>query len=158
MKTSFHPDEIADYQVEFKGRLDGIEIHIRDIGLPYDPSLIQGYDPAANILEQDMEGLGSFLIKQTMGEYRFNNLGVRGKEVAPEIVVLPPDPQQQQVFAFVIAVFHAFAERLQHGDADFVVFLFQRIYGCSCCRTLHQQRVFFFRVRKLQEYVCEIGL
>ncbi|HNR27388.1 MAG TPA: ATP-binding protein [Bacteroidales bacterium] len=87
MKTSFHPDEIADYQVEFKGRLDGIEIHIRDMGLPYDPSLIQGYDPAANILEQDMEGLGSFLIKQTMGEYRFNNLGVRGKEVAPEIVV-----------------------------------------------------------------------
>ena len=51
------------------------------MGLPYDPSLIQGYDPAANILEQDMEGLGSFLIKQTMGEYRFNNLGVRGKEV-----------------------------------------------------------------------------
>lgn len=51
------------------------------MGLPYAPHLVPSYDPAADLLEQDMSGLGSFLISKTMDEYRFNNLGIKGKEV-----------------------------------------------------------------------------
>ncbi len=81
MKTSFLPDEEDVYDIEFIRRLDGIEIHIHDMGLPFDPLLMPNYDPTADLMEQDMEGLGSFLVKETMDEYRFNNLGVKGKEV-----------------------------------------------------------------------------
>ena len=81
LKTSFLPGEEGTFNVKFIERLDGIEIRIHDMGLPYDPSLTPDYDPMSNLLEQDMEGLGSFLVKQTMDEYRFSNLGVKGKEV-----------------------------------------------------------------------------
>ncbi len=81
LKTSFLPGEEGIFDVRFLGRLDGIEIHIHDMGLPFDPSLTPDYDPNSNLMEQDMEGLGSFLVKQTMDEYRFINLGVKGKEV-----------------------------------------------------------------------------
>ncbi len=81
MKTSFMPGEDGVYDVEFIQRLDGIEIHIHDMGLPYDPALTPDYDPKADLLEQDMEGLGSFLIRETMDKYQFNNLGIKGKEV-----------------------------------------------------------------------------
>ena len=81
LNNSFIPDEESEFDVKFFKRLDGIEIHVHDMGLPYDPSIAPVYDPSGNLLEQDLEGLGSFLIKKTMDEYRFNNLGIKGKEV-----------------------------------------------------------------------------
>ena len=81
MQTSFAPGEEGEYEVHFICRLDGIAIHIKDMGLPYDPGYTTEYDPKANLLEQDIEGLGTFLIRETMDEYRFNNLGVKGKEI-----------------------------------------------------------------------------
>jgi serine/threonine-protein kinase RsbW len=78
---SFLNDEEAEFDLHFLKNLDGIEIHIHDMGLPYDPDMAPVYDPAADLLKQDMSGLGSFLISKTMDQYRFNNLGVKGKEV-----------------------------------------------------------------------------
>jgi anti-sigma regulatory factor (Ser/Thr protein kinase)/GNAT superfamily N-acetyltransferase len=104
MKTSFLPGEEGVYDVEFIQRLDGIEIHIHDMGLPYDPALMPDYDPKADLLEQDMEGLGSFLISETMDEYRFNNLGIKGKEVVlikyfdtPRIAAEQEEPREAEV-------------------------------------------------------------
>jgi anti-sigma regulatory factor (Ser/Thr protein kinase)/GNAT superfamily N-acetyltransferase len=104
MKTSFLPGEEGVYDVDFIQRLDGIEIHIHDMGLPYDPSLTPDYDPKADLMEQDMEGLGSFLIRETMDEYRFNNLGVKGKEVVlikyfdtPRIASEQEEPKEAEV-------------------------------------------------------------
>jgi anti-sigma regulatory factor (Ser/Thr protein kinase)/GNAT superfamily N-acetyltransferase len=78
---SFLLDEEAEFDLHFLKNLDGIEIHIHDMGLPYDPDMAPVYDPAADLLKQDMSGLGTFLISKTMDQYRFNNLGVKGKEV-----------------------------------------------------------------------------
>ncbi len=79
--TSFIKDEIGEYDVHFLQRLDGIEIHVHDMGLPYDPESAPIYDPKADIFDRDLDGLGSYLIKKTMNEYCFNNLGNKGKEV-----------------------------------------------------------------------------
>lgn len=78
---SFLNDKEAEFDLHFLKNLNGIEIHIHDMGLPYDPDMAPVYDPAADLLKQDMSGLGSFLISKTMDQYRFNNLGVKGKEV-----------------------------------------------------------------------------
>lgn len=81
LKTSFLPGEKGEFDIQFIQNLDGIEIHIHDMGLPYDPDTAPAYDPKADLMEQDLEGLSYFLVRETMDEYRFNNLGVRGKEV-----------------------------------------------------------------------------
>jgi len=81
INNSFLPGESGEINLHFFKRFDGIEIHIHDMGLPYDPSLEPVYDPKANLLEKGTLGLGSFLISQTMDEFRFNNLGIKGKEV-----------------------------------------------------------------------------
>jgi len=72
IKNAFAPNEAAEIDIIFLHRLDGIEIHIHDMGLPYDPT--------ADLAEEDLDGLGSFLIKQMTDEYHFNNLGIKGKE------------------------------------------------------------------------------
>ncbi len=78
---SFNPDEDATYDVSFFKRLDGIEIQIHDMGLPYDPGIEPVYDPLAGLHDRDLQGLGTYLISKTMDEYRFNNLGIKGKEM-----------------------------------------------------------------------------
>ncbi len=81
INNSFFPEEDAEFDIQFLKLMDGIEIHVHDMGLPYNPGLTPVYDPTADLLEQDMGGLGTFLINKTMDEYRFNNLGIKGKEV-----------------------------------------------------------------------------
>lgn len=103
INNSFNSDEEAEFNVHFIKRLDGIEIHVHDMGLPYDPSSAPVFDPAADLLEKGLDGLGSFLIGKVMNEYRFNNLGIKGKEVVmikyfdtPVIAreqSIPPEPE-----------------------------------------------------------------
>lgn len=78
---SFGQDEEAEFDIHFLQKLNGIEIHIHDMGLPYDPDSASSYNPAADPHGQDLSGLGTFLIRQTMDEYAYNNLGVKGKEI-----------------------------------------------------------------------------
>jgi len=56
------------------------------MGLPYDPNMVPTYDPKGDIAEQNLDGLGSFLINQMVDEYWYNNLGIKGKEV---VVFMP---------------------------------------------------------------------
>lgn len=81
INNSFSPEEDAEFDIQFLQLPDGIEIHVHDMGLPYDPGSAPVFDPSADLLKQEMGGLGTFLIRKTMDEYRFNNLGIKGKEV-----------------------------------------------------------------------------
>ncbi|MEI8174254.1 MAG: ATP-binding protein [Deltaproteobacteria bacterium] len=59
----------------------GIKIKIKDKGIPFDPSHIQPYNPDAGDLESaSATGLGLHIIKESMDEVFFNNLGMEGKE------------------------------------------------------------------------------
>jgi serine/threonine-protein kinase RsbW len=81
IKNAFAPHEESSIDITFLRRPDGIEITIHDMGLPYDPNMAPSYDPAQSIFDQDMEGLGNFLIQQSVNEYAFHNLGIKGKEM-----------------------------------------------------------------------------
>ncbi|MCF7974092.1 MAG: GNAT family N-acetyltransferase [Phycisphaerae bacterium] len=78
--NAFAPNERASLDVTIYQRLDGIELRVHDMGLPYDPNMAPVYDPQGD-LEKNTDGLGSFLITQMVDEYQFNNLGNKGKEV-----------------------------------------------------------------------------
>jgi len=81
IKNAFTPDEEATIDISFCQRLDGMEIHIHDMGLPYDPENVPAFDPTADLAEADLEGLGTFLVNKMVDEYRFQNLGIKGKEM-----------------------------------------------------------------------------
>lgn len=81
IKQSFGVDEESEFDIRFINRPDGIEICIHDMGLPYDPDAEPVFDPDSESDKLNTEGLGTFLIRKTMDEYRYNNLGVKGKEV-----------------------------------------------------------------------------
>lgn len=81
IKNAFAPHEEAEFDITFLRRLDGIEIRVHDMGLPYDPNMAPAYHPVRDLEQGNLDGLGSFLIRQFADEYRFNNLGIKGKEV-----------------------------------------------------------------------------
>jgi len=137
INNSFMGDEVAEYDIHLLKRLNGIEIHIHDMGLPYDPEVAPVFDPRADLLKQDLSGLGLFLISKTMDEYRFNNLGIQGKEIVlikhfntPNIadessryvepeVVLPPAAGQPVV------------------QIDFNIRLMEKVEALEVCRCVY---------------------
>jgi len=61
------------------GKSYQFEIHIFEKGKPYNPSEIQTYEPI-KCLDDNLSGLGTFLMKSLSDEVQFNNLGRKGKE------------------------------------------------------------------------------
>ena len=57
-----------------------MEIVIRDKGMPFSPDEIPDYDPAAPANSDNADGLGMFLLKKSVDEVHFRNLGRDGKE------------------------------------------------------------------------------
>lgn len=114
---SFMQDEEGEFDLRFIRRPDGIEIHVHDLGLPYNPKDDPVFDPAADLDNQNLSGLGTFLIRNTMDEYAYHNLGKDGKEMVllkyfessvsisndsmhkePEVVLPPlPDPSVPKI-------------------------------------------------------------
>jgi len=104
IQHSFSPDEKGEYTIRFIQRIDGLEIHLHDMGIPYDPDMEPLYNPSEDVLKNNLEGLSSFLIRRTMDEYRYNNLGVKGKELVlikylktPRIAEESPEPVQPEI-------------------------------------------------------------
>ncbi len=81
VKHSFEPDEIATYQLIFEPTTAGIEIVVKDKGLPFAPSLVPEYTAPADIDDTVGSGLGSFLMKKSVDKIEFHNLGRDGKEL-----------------------------------------------------------------------------
>lgn len=59
----------------------GMQVAIRDRGIPYDPAAAPQYSPDHLTLDDDGSGLGLFLMKHGVDEVAFRNLGRDGKEV-----------------------------------------------------------------------------
>jgi len=81
VKHAFEPGEKASYQVIVDPITAGIRIIIKDKGLPYSPHLVPQYVPPSDIETAGQPGLGSHLIKHTVDEIHFQNLGREGKEL-----------------------------------------------------------------------------
>ncbi|MFH1737876.1 MAG: ATP-binding protein [bacterium] len=80
IEHAFAPDEIATFDIICERIPHGMEIRVRDKGLPFDPTLTPEYRPDRDLDSQTGKGLGRFLIKQNTDEYEFRNLGADGKE------------------------------------------------------------------------------
>jgi anti-sigma regulatory factor (Ser/Thr protein kinase)/GNAT superfamily N-acetyltransferase len=103
IEHSFGQDEEGEFDIRFQQNLNRLEVHLHDMGLPYNPDDIPKYNPAADLHAQDLGGLGTHLIRKIVDEYQYNNLGVRGKEMVlikyfntPELVpdrVVPNEPE-----------------------------------------------------------------
>ncbi|MDD3846963.1 MAG: GNAT family N-acetyltransferase [Syntrophorhabdaceae bacterium] len=81
VKHAFEPGEKASYQVIVDPITAGIRIIVKDKGLPYSPSLVPSYVPPSDIDATPQPGLGSHLIKNSVDEIFFHNLGREGKEL-----------------------------------------------------------------------------
>jgi len=80
IENAFAPGETATFDVVCTKLGAGLEIRVRDKGIPWDPSLEDDYRPDADLDTQTGAGLSGFLIRQLMDEYEFANLGRDGKE------------------------------------------------------------------------------
>jgi anti-sigma regulatory factor (Ser/Thr protein kinase) len=81
VKHAFEPSERATYQVIFEPISSGLKIIIKDKGLPYAPSLVPEYIVPTGLDDIPGAGLGSYLMKKSVDELAFYNLGREGKEL-----------------------------------------------------------------------------
>lgn len=80
VKHSFEPGERATYEIIFECMTTGLKIRIKDKGLPFASSIVPEYSAPADIDSTPVSGLGSFLMKKSVDEVVFQNLGREGKE------------------------------------------------------------------------------
>jgi anti-sigma regulatory factor (Ser/Thr protein kinase)/GNAT superfamily N-acetyltransferase len=78
-----HAFESAEqsFQIIFEPSAGGIEIIVKDKGLPYDPRLVPEYETPDSIELVSPKGLGSLIMKKCVDEVSFHNLGKEGKEL-----------------------------------------------------------------------------
>lgn len=80
IQHAFAPDQKASFDISCAITATSLDIRIRDMGLPFDPSLAPSYEPGAGLDRQTGQGLGSFLMGSVMDEFAYVNLGAGGKE------------------------------------------------------------------------------
>lgn len=81
IENSFEPGEIGEFDVICERIPMGMKIIIKDRGMPFDPGRIPDYVPPETLDEVSDDGMGIFLLKQSMDRYSFHNLGPEGKEM-----------------------------------------------------------------------------
>ena len=81
IKHAYEKEENEQFDIICNQTPLGIKIIIKEKGIPYDPKLFPKYNPDAPLKKQTGTGLGLFLMKESMDEISFHNLGFEGKEV-----------------------------------------------------------------------------
>ena len=82
---SLENDPEQTYSVACR-RLPGkMEVVIHDKGVPFSPDEIPNYNPDTPGNEQNVDGLGMYLLKSSVDKVKFRNLGRNGKETILEI-------------------------------------------------------------------------
>ena len=81
VKHSCLDDEDNSFEVTCRRIPLGIEIVIRERGIPFDPAALPKYNPESNPLEGSTAGLGMFLIEKMVDQISAHNLGMEGKEL-----------------------------------------------------------------------------
>lgn len=80
IEHAFEPGEDATFDVICTMVPLGLMISIQEKGLPFDPTKIPEYDPSRGLEDQSGAGMGFYLMRESMDEVNFNNLGKEGKE------------------------------------------------------------------------------
>jgi len=73
-------DDPATFDIITERTPLGIGIIIREKGIPFDPNRLPDFDRATDIDQVSTSGMGVFLMRESMDEVSFHNLGPEGKE------------------------------------------------------------------------------
>lgn len=73
-------DEPATFDIICERIQLGMRIIIKEKGIPFDPNQLPQYDPSKDIEQVSLSGIGMFLMRESMDEVAFLNLGPEGKE------------------------------------------------------------------------------
>lgn len=79
IEHAFEPDQRATLDISCERVPVGLKIIIADQGLPFDPTTLS--DTAPREISKDSSGPGISLLKESMDEAEFHNLGPAGKEI-----------------------------------------------------------------------------
>lgn len=80
MKHAFEDDEQDTIDIVCERVPLGMKIIIREKGIPFDPEHLPEYTPATDLESVSTSGMGIFLMRESMDEVSFHNLGMEGKE------------------------------------------------------------------------------
>ncbi len=80
MEHAFEDDESGSFDILCERVPLGMKIVIKEKGIPFDPSRLPQYTPAADLENLTTSGMGLFLMRESMDEVSFHNLGMEGKE------------------------------------------------------------------------------
>ncbi len=132
------------FQIIFKPSTGGIEIIVKDMGLPYDLSLLPKYEAPTDIEGMPSRGLGSLIMGKCVDEVFLCNLGKGGKELhlvkrlpvrsVVELVECPePGPSRKPVADKDVPDSSSSVELrlMKSSEALEVSKLFYRAYGYS---------------------------
>lgn len=74
IKHAYQEDEVGEIEITCAINTLGIQVSIKDQGIPYDPSLVD-FDEAT------LKGFGSYILNKLVDKVVHNNLGTKGKQV-----------------------------------------------------------------------------
>jgi len=80
IEHTFEKDEENVFDIICKQNPRGIEIIVKEQGMPFDPNRAPHYVPAADIDTASVSGLDIYLTQKVFDKVSFHNLGPRGKE------------------------------------------------------------------------------
>jgi anti-sigma regulatory factor (Ser/Thr protein kinase) len=80
IQHAFDANEISTFEIIVEHIALGIKIVIKERGIPFDPDQVPRFDPASLLEDRPATGLGLLLMKVSMDEVSFFNLGPEGKE------------------------------------------------------------------------------
>ena len=80
IKYAFEEREDESFKIILEPVALGLNIIIREKGVPFDPSLIPKYSKKSLRTDFNEKGLSTYLMKQLFDKVSFHNLGKEGKE------------------------------------------------------------------------------
>lgn len=80
MRHAFEDDEMDTIDILCERVPLGMKIIIREKGIPFDPGQLPEYTPTSDMESLSSPGMGIFLMRESMDEVSFHNLGMGGKE------------------------------------------------------------------------------
>lgn len=81
LEYAFEEEEQTSFKISFHHTPLGLDIKLKDKGVPFDPNKIPDYDPNTLNEKSPLEGLGWYIMERSVDEVIFNNLGTEGKEL-----------------------------------------------------------------------------
>ncbi|HOE16472.1 MAG TPA: GNAT family N-acetyltransferase [Syntrophorhabdaceae bacterium] len=80
IEHAFETNEENVFDIIYKQNPRGIEVIVKEQGMPFDPNRIPRYMPAKDIDTASVSGLGIYLTQKVFDKVSFHNLGPQGKE------------------------------------------------------------------------------